>query len=250
MSHAAMKSSALRRALAIATIVTALFAVAVPPASALGLIRAARDIELSGDRTFVKTNLRVTNTAPSLDLGVYFGIGGSDVQNAVGVRMIQNGSDRESRQLLAYAYGEFRNVQGQACVGQGFVDCERKGFNWIEDRAYQVVLDRGNHTENGWLWTLKITDQKTNEVTPLLTLRSSDSALSLTANRAFLDLSPNNCANINTAAGIVTKPRRQDGSTFGWGANASYEEACASEANTVAPITDTEFRPRISQGVS
>ena len=250
MSHAASRSSALRRALAIATIVMAVLAVAVPPASALGLIRAARGIELSGTRTFVKTNLRVTNTAPTLDFGVFFGIGGSDTQNAVGVRMIQNGSDRASRELVAYAYGEFHNVQGQNCAGDGFVDCERKGFDWLVDRAYQVVLDRGGHNDNGWLWTLKIIDQNTDEVTPLLTLRTPESALSLLANRAFLDLSPANCSNIDTAAGIVTKPRRQDGTGFAWGANESYEEACGETANTVAPVVDGDLRPRISQGVS
>ena len=227
--------------------ITAVLALAVPPAHAAGgAVRAARGIELSGERTFVRTDLRVTNTAKSIDLGVYFGLGDGESMHTVGVRLIQKDSDQRSRMLKAYAFGEFKNLRGLNCEIGGFTECDRNGFNWVVGRDYRVILDRGNHTDNGWLWSLKIVDRSNGNATELLSFRAPDRELNRTANLAFLDLAPANCSNINTAAGVVTKPRRQDGTAYGWGAKESFKEGC-DNATVTAPVVDGKLRLKIAQ---
>lgn len=245
MSHAAIRQSTVRRVVALAVTVLAVFALAIPPAHANGYLRAARAIELSGDRTHVRTNLKVTNPAPYSELGVYFGLGAGG--ETVGVRMVQGGSDRASRSVNAYAYGNFFKVIGENCAGEtAFMTCYRDGFNWQEDQAYRVVVDRGGHNENGWLWTVKIVNLSNDNVTPLLSVRTPTGQLHQTANLAFMNIDVPNCENLNTLAGNVTKPRRQDGSPFAWGAKDPMHEGC-STATTAAPVEDGVLYLRIAE---
>ena len=245
MSHALTRPSALRRMATVAFTFFAVLALAIPPAHAeVGLIRAARAIELSGDRTYVRTNLTVTNSAPRSELGVYFGLG--EGGETVGVRLEQNGSDTNTRALVAYAYGEFNAVAGENCGAVGFAECKRSGFDWVEDRAYRIELDRGSRNENGWLWTLRIINTANDNVTPLVKVRTQTSQLNATANLAYLGLEARDCSNINSVTGVVTKPRRADGTAFAWGETASYKEGC-SGSTAAAPVVDGQLRPRITQ---
>ena len=240
------RSSGVARLLTVVIGMLAVLALAVPPAFAeSGHLRAGRSMALSGDRTYLRTNMAFNNVAPGGEMGITLGFGNS--YDVVGMRLIQDGSTMTSRRVFSYTYGEhFVNVSGLGCTSGSFTECDRKGFDWLAGRSYQVVVERGGKSSDGWLWSMSITDLETKKRVPLLTLRSPYGQLSATAGAATLDLSPNNCENINAAAGVITKPRRKDSSTFGWGAKTGWQEGC-SGSTVAAPVVNGNLKPRITQ---
>ena len=246
MSLRATRPSARRRLLTVSLTVLAVLALAVPPSlAATANLHAGRAMALSGDRTYLRTNMTVTDPAPTAHLQVSMRFG--NTMDEAGVVLGQQGSTLASRRLVAYAGGEqIVNPTGEGCEGDFYTFCPREGFDWVTGRAYRFVIERGGQNDNGWLWTMSITDLETSVRTPLMTLRSPYGQLSATGGEGMLDLYPANCDSINSAAGIITQPRRRDGSAFAWGPSTGYKEGC-SAATAAAPIVNGNLQPRITQ---
>lgn len=245
------KRSSVRSITAIlASACAALTLAATPALAASGYLEVGRHFELSGDRDYLRVVGKVTNPAPGGSYVVAFGLG-SDIGNEnLEVALIQAGSDNGSRLVKASINGSFQNVQGQNCEQTSDFDaeCRRGGYNWVKDRDYRIVIDRGGVDDTGRLWTVKIVDTVTDDTQILMSIRSLQDRLAPEASMARLELTPSDCSNINTLAAVVQKPVAKDGTTVKWGAihrGRDGDTACVN-APLTAPVADGAAKLKIS----
>ena len=184
-----------------------------------GYLEVGRHFALTGDRDHLRVTTTVTNPAPGGSLVVSFALGTDGGGENIRAELVQEGSDNGSRLVKASVNGSFMSAEGKNCEQTSDFDaeCRRGGYDWVKDRAYKIVIDRGNLDDTGRLWTLKIVDTVTGDAQILLSIRSLQNRLAPDASLARLQLSPNDCAAINTFTAVVQKPLSTDGTTVKWG---------------------------------
>jgi hypothetical protein len=208
--------------IAVVSLMAAMSTMALSPAlAAPGFFQVSRIIELTGDRDFVRTDFRVVDSAPSgtFELSFQFPFRSEeDPGGSINVRLTQEGADNGSRLLTVDSYGLFNHVNGPNCVpGDFYSSCRRGGYDWVKLREYRVVLDRGDHNDDGWLWTMKLVDMETGDTTKLISLRTSYARLAPSRSHAMIQVLPNDCTSINRFGANVQKPEVHDGTTVSWG---------------------------------
>ena len=233
--------STLRRSIAVASISVSLFALGIGPAAAVDdLVSIRKNFELIGDRDRLHADLKVLDSARRSGLEVFFGLGASEASDdlsatgSVTVRLGQVTGDKESRYVETFAYGYYTDApEGHTCQVDGsyYVGCWRDGFDWEKGHSYRIVIDRGNHTNDGWLWTVSIIDQDTNKESVLLSVRMAFAQLSTQRQFVKLELHPNDCEHVDSYAANVQKPAGPD-TTVTWGDRLTTNECTGVTTST------------------
>ena len=173
--------------------------------------------------------------------------GPEDPAGSINVRLSQEGADNASRLLHVDSYGFFNNVAGPNCVpGEFHSTCRRGGFDWVRLREYRVVLDRGGQNDEGWLWSMRIVDMETDNVTQLISLRAPYARLAANRSFAMSQLQPNNCSAINSFGANVQKPEVHEGTSVSWGSVDKLNEGCEDPTLTAA-VDNGTLKLRIAQ---
>ena len=210
--------------------------VAQPALAATGYHVAERNVALSGDRTHIRIDGRVLDTAPRGGLGLNAALGAGDNISSFGIVLEQvAGTGLANRELTFDSYGQFRNSAGPGCTfadfgsgGWGRLQCRQPGYNWTMDRYYRMSVVRGGqHATLGWLWTVNVTDLKTGTTTKVVSFRNPNGRLTADDRHgAYLYSNIANCDAIDRMAAAVRKPVAA-GSTVTWQPPSQYRgEGC------------------------
>jgi hypothetical protein len=241
---------ALRRMIAVVSLTAATLCLAMSPALAVsGSLDIRRAIVMDGDRQYVRTDFRILDSAPSahLELSHQFPAGTGNEGGYISVELDQEGGDNASRLLVVNTFGLYKDVTGTNCTAGDFdASCRRGGFDWVKGREYRVVVDRGDHNDDGWLWAVKIIDMETNDVTQLISVRGPFPRLAPTGSYARATLNPNDCSAVNRFAANVQKPEVREGTTVAWGAVTRLNE-CEGGGSTTAAVDNGTLKLRIFQ---
>ena len=261
MSHSRPNTGIFRRWVAIASAAIALLALAAQPALAAGgYQRAGRPFEVLGAvRSHLRIDARMADPSPAsgVSLEARFGSGGSS--SSIGLMFHADGTTVASRLLKLDGYGIYKGVTGTGCTftpyggGAGRLQCQRSGYDWKTDRYYRMSLVRGNHTTDGWLWTVKATEltpppgpgkpDPADVTTTVVSFRTPAGNLSTGESGAALAYSNiGNCEAIDRLAGIVKLPYSStpDGpATVVWGAAELYRSEGSCSNSTLRATLNT-----------
>jgi hypothetical protein len=239
-------TSSARRFVAVAVAGLALLTMSGPAVAADGgYASVGRAFKMTGDRDRLAVVAKVTRPAAGsgLAVGVELGTVENSSAGSISVVFTQGTGKAASRGIKVDGFStSYKAVQGANCSYDMRLVCDRQSYDWVAGRAYKVTFVRGAKNAQGWLWTVRLRDQKTAKVVKLVSFRSP--ARQLASNgEAALYTNPRDCSNITPVAGVVKKPTGA-GSSISWGAVSDYSSCDG--ATMAAPIVKGSARLRIS----
>ena len=216
--------------------------VAQPALAALDVYaEVGRRFSMTGPRETLKMDGRINNSAP--DSALTFSVGFADDEGTpLYVNLIQNGSDADSRGVRVAAYGTFRAVDGSGCSftkfgeDSGELICNRRSYDWKVDTIYRLVFDRGNHTDKGWLWTVKLVNRANDEAITVVSFRHPSSRLASDSGGVHINNAAESCGTIKTVSATAWKPVVVDGTVEWQGVSRYQNDEC--NADLGAPLKD------------
>lgn len=232
-----------RQVTALSSAALALVLMLAQPGLAAYPVGISRGFSLAGDRTRMRMDVTVLDTAPNSGLSINFELGG-DEYNGFTVRFAQGeGSGRVGRYLwfqggggIADEYAvRFTDVSGPGCVrfSRDIDDafrCQQEDYDWRVGRSYRVAVVRVENPDDGWpKWRVSVTDLETGIRTKVVSFRalsSGDAQLSEASNSAAVYSSLSDCRVVDRVAASVTKPVAA-GSTVTWGLRKGSGGRCA-----------------------